>query len=244
MASGTTRRTGQAGTRKRAPKRTQREKKRQAREARKAIESGDIPEGEVGGQCGAETRGGTLCEKAAGWGTDHVGIGRCKLHGGNMPTHVKRAQLVQAVQAVETYGLPREVLPFDALLEELQRTAGHVAWLGAQVRGMEGDHLVGPVGESGLDLKTGTEHHPGYEPSVWLKLYQAERKHLTDVAATCIKCGIAERQVRIAEQQGQLLAEVIAAILKDLKVPADKARPIVRKHLTAVQGQARELAAA
>jgi len=35
--------------------------------------------------CGAKTRAGTRCELRAGWGTDHVGEGRCKLHGGKTP---------------------------------------------------------------------------------------------------------------------------------------------------------------
>lgn len=33
--------------------------------------------------CGAKTRAGSPCQQRAGWGTDHVGEGRCKLHGGN-----------------------------------------------------------------------------------------------------------------------------------------------------------------
>jgi len=32
--------------------------------------------------CGAKTRAGTPCQQKAGWGTNHVGEGRCKLHGG------------------------------------------------------------------------------------------------------------------------------------------------------------------
>ena len=33
--------------------------------------------------CGAETRDGSPCKNRAGKGTDHLGEGRCKLHGGN-----------------------------------------------------------------------------------------------------------------------------------------------------------------
>lgn len=33
--------------------------------------------------CGAKTRAGTPCQRPSGWGTAHVGTGRCKLHGGN-----------------------------------------------------------------------------------------------------------------------------------------------------------------
>lgn len=36
--------------------------------------------------CGAKTKkDGSPCKKPAGWGTDHVGIGKCKLHGGASP---------------------------------------------------------------------------------------------------------------------------------------------------------------
>lgn len=34
-------------------------------------------------KCGAKTRSGGTCKQPAGWGTQHVGEGRCKLHGGN-----------------------------------------------------------------------------------------------------------------------------------------------------------------
>jgi len=33
-------------------------------------------------QCGATTRDGDPCQRRAGWGTNHVGEGRCKQHGG------------------------------------------------------------------------------------------------------------------------------------------------------------------
>ena len=41
-----------------------------------------IPAGE---HCNARNRSGSYCELPAGWGTDHVGEGRCKLHGGASP---------------------------------------------------------------------------------------------------------------------------------------------------------------
>ena len=34
-------------------------------------------------KCGAKTRSGGTCKQPSGWGTEHVGEGRCKLHGGN-----------------------------------------------------------------------------------------------------------------------------------------------------------------
>ena len=44
--------------------------------------------------CGAKTRGGGSCGQRAGWGTSHVGIGRCKLHGGKTPIKTGRYSLV------------------------------------------------------------------------------------------------------------------------------------------------------
>lgn len=35
--------------------------------------------------CGAKTRNGGHCQLTAGWGTQHPGNGRCKLHGGASP---------------------------------------------------------------------------------------------------------------------------------------------------------------
>lgn len=182
------------------------------------------------GRCGAKTRTGTNCKLPAGHGTDHVGIGRCKRHGGSTRNHVKHAQHIQATQAVETYGLPRQVDPHAALLEELHRTAGHVAWLSLQVQALDTDGLHGPVG--------GSQHgHPREEPHVWVRLYQEERRHLADVAKTCVAVGIEERRVAIAEEQGRLLAAVIQGVLADLGVSNHPEAPaVVRRHLTLVAG--------
>ncbi len=36
-------------------------------------------------KCEAKTRAGGSCRQVAGWATNHVGEGRCKLHGGKSP---------------------------------------------------------------------------------------------------------------------------------------------------------------
>jgi hypothetical protein len=181
-------------------------------------------------RCGATNRQGKPCGKAAGWGTDHVGTGHCKLHGGASPNGRKHAQREQATQAVATYGLPRDIDPQAALLEELHRTAGHVAWLQLKVAELDEHQTYGPVG--------GSEHgYPSTEAHIWIRLYQQERKHFTDVAKTCIACGIAERQIQLAEQQGQLLARALDGILTDLGVRNHPEAPaVVRRHLTLLDG--------
>lgn len=159
------------------------------------------------------------CTRPAGWGTKHPGIGACKLHGGSTQSHLIAAQRDMAASAVVTYGLPRDIDPQSALLEEVHRTAGHVAWLGAVVSGIKRKELVWGVSET-VDKQSsefpGTDTTRAARPSVWLSLYQAERKHLTEVCRVAISAGIEERRVRLAESQGALLAGVIERVLRRL----------------------------
>lgn len=179
-------------------------------------------------RCGANKRAGGTCGLRAGFGTDHAGTGRCKFHGGASPNGRKSAQKEEARKAVESYGLPRDVEPHAALLEELHRTAGHVAWLQQRVSELPEEELHGLVGGAAGGI-------PESAPHVWIVMYRDERKHLANVAATCIKVGIEERRVRLAEAQGQLLAQVIRGVLEDLGVADLPEVPaVVRRHLTLV----------
>lgn len=52
----------------------------------------------TGPTCGATTKTaekkGRPCRKQAGWGTDHLGYGLCRLHGGLLPVHRERAAMM------------------------------------------------------------------------------------------------------------------------------------------------------
>lgn len=187
-----------------------------------------------------DEHGNDLCTRPAGWGTSHPGHGRCKLHGGATPNHEVAGMVAMAEQAVKTYGLPVDVSPTDALLDEVKWTAGHVAWLRARVQEMEADALSWGK-RSTVDKQSG--ENPGVDttegaaPPVLLDLYQRERKHLLDVCKAAIAAGIEERRVRLAESQGALLADVIRRILGDLNLtPQQQALvpDVVPRHLRAV----------
>jgi hypothetical protein len=75
------------------------------------------------------------------------------------------------------------------------------------------------------------------KPSVWLGLYQRERKHLVDVSKAAISAGIEERRVRLAESHGQLLAQVVRGVLADLNLTLEQQSlvpSVVPRHLRAV----------
>lgn len=51
---------------------------------------------------------------------------------------------------------------------------------------------------------------------MWVELYAEERKHLVEVCGAALKAGVEERQVQLAEAQGQLIEGFIRAVLADL----------------------------
>ena len=164
----------------------------------------------AGGRRQGRGRVGTL----QGWGTEHVGIGRCKLHGGNTKTHRIAAVRQEVERRMVNYGEPIDVDPATALLGEVARTAGHVAWLNEQVR----DHA---------DVAT-------HEGRVLVEVYRREREHLVRVAKATLDAGVAEREVRIAEAQGVLIAKLITAVLTDLQLSNAQmvaARKLVGHHM-------------
>jgi hypothetical protein len=183
----------------------------------------------VTAKCGAKGRSGKPCGMAAGQGTSHVGWGRCKLHGGNTPTGIKsaaRLKLEAEMAAGPTLGGPIEVDPSEALLQEVHRAAGYVAWLSAKVATLDEADLFEPT-------------PVGHQASALLRELQHEREMLRRAAESALKAGIAERQVRVAESQAQILAGVIRAVLSDPEIeltPASRVRvpSVVRRHLEAV----------
>lgn len=207
---------------------------------------GDFGHGHDSRYCDASKRAGDgTCTRPAGWGTDHPGYGACKLHGGNTASHRVRSQrdaaAAQAATAVATYGLPVTVDPRDALLEEVHRTAGAVQWLESRVRELAPDDITWGATKREESTMFGTSEEQAARVSIWVQLYQQERKHLVDVCKAAAAAGIEERRVQLAEQQGELLANVISGILDDLSLTPDqsvRAADIVTRHLTAAAAAA------
>ena len=195
----------------------------------------------------------------------------CRLHGGKSPRALvaaeRRGQERAALEAVATYGLAVDVSPTEALLEEVRWTAGHVRWLRERVQELEQSQLVwGTVktkseAAGGLGITFGgrdaddedrvglidvgsipaSEVTQAAGPNVWLDLYDRERKHLVGVCTAALKAGVQERAIRLAEQQGELVAQAIRAILDDLGLSAEQAArvgEVVPRHLRLLAGGA------
>lgn len=157
------------------------------------------------------------------------------MHGGKSPQALRAAERRLADRAaraaVVTYGLPREIDPADALLEEVWRTAGAVAWLEDQVRAIAPADLVRiqteTTRQSSSDVGDGEKRSAAVErrveatENVWVRLYREERRHLVAVCEAALRAGIEERRVRIQQEQGRLVAAIVRAVLDDPELALD-----------------------
>lgn len=189
------------------------------------LETEAAPLVELPGKCNGRRRQGdepSLCRRPAGWGTDHVGTGRCKLHGGKTKTHVKSAQKAEAKKAARTLGLPVEIDPAEALLQEVWRSQGHVVWYGEVVAQLR----KGDLGWGITKEKTGGEDYGTTreaKTNIYLALYNEERKHLARVSAEAIKAGVEQKRLDLETHRAELVVAMLGSIFDDLELTPEQA---------------------
>lgn len=174
-------------------------------------------------RCTATNRQGEPCKAAA-----RPGMTVCWSHGGNAPQVVeaadRRLHQQRLAELADMLGVPIDVDPHSALLEELHRTAGLVAWLETQARIDGRERML-------------VETIVGERPSGLVDLWQKERDRLVKVAAECAKAGVEERRVSIVEEQGRQVSQLIRGILRGLGVPEDeRTAEVVRSQMMLVRG--------
>lgn len=168
--------------------------------------------------CGAKKKQGEgTCNRPAGWGTDHPGIGRCKLHGGSTPAHQDAAIKEQARRDVELFGAPKDIHPATALLELVQWTAGEVDYWRQRVRELDKDDLTWGL----TKIKTGGDDAGSTEeskPNIAYAMLIDASNRLKAYSESALKAGVDAALVRIAETQGARLFDAIEQILTALQL--------------------------
>ncbi len=156
--------------------------------------------------CGAKLRqtAGGLCKLAKGYGTDHLGIGHCRKHGGNTQNHRAGANATKARSAVAKFALPSDVEPSVALLDSLYRWYGMATYLAGVIAEFDSDDAL-------KQLSVGAERFE--RPSVWVELYREAVKEQAKVAKACLDAGIDERRMRLTEAHGRVLDGVIRKVV-------------------------------
>jgi hypothetical protein len=183
--------------------------------------------------CGAQRTGRSssgpgICCRSAGWGTAHPGYGSCRDHGGLTESHEIAVQRQIATDLMEMYGRPNQNMdPNTALLQEVQRSSGHVEWLAELINSFEDKRLLTQYTEA-----------TGVQPSVWIDLYHKERDRLVSSSKAALAAGVAERQVR-------LFAMVIQRIFQDERLAITNVQKaimpaVVRDHMLALDSAGEE----
>ena len=193
-------------------------------------------------QCTATARSGTQCRRPAMRG------GRvCASHGGKSPqartAAARRLAEEKAAKAMRLFTEPVDIDPARALVELVQWTAGEVAYWREQVRALAADDAdaltwgVTRVKEGGDDRGVTMEA----APNIAYRMLTDAQDRLAKYAAAALKAGVEERRVRLAEDQGALVAQVIRAVLEDLHLTAEQSErvpEIVPRHLRLIAGNA------
>jgi len=152
--------------------------------------------------CGARTRSGGSCRRPAGWGTNHVGFGPCKLHGGCTPT-VSRGAHRQAVEHRARAIIAAEGLePVADPVAVMTRLAAEAVALVGAFR-----HMVEGLDTLRYPTKTGEQLRA--EVVLYERALDRAEKFAHDLA----KLRLEERVVRITEAQATSLYELITVTL-------------------------------
>lgn len=200
--------------------------------------------------CGATTKAGTPCKQRAGARTSHLGVGRCWKHGGRSPQAELAGQLVMARREAAVMGTPLAVEPIEAILQCIQIAAGEVRYASERIAELEEKDAAGPVrtvvdrplqlarGEESATQRARELHLGPPALHIWIRARHEAMDRLVGYSKAAIAAGIAERQVKIAESQAQLLAEAMRRFAVSMgHDPADpRVREGLRASLTVIAG--------
>lgn len=188
---------------------------------------------------------GEPCLSIAGKGTGHPGYGNCSKHRGNLKGEIKKAAKEEAMEEyMKIMGPAIDVDPMDALLWCVRIAAGEVAYTTHKIELIE-EHqelarpteLTERVGGGKEGNYVETKEMP-VSLNLWIQVRQNATDRLAKYSKMALDAGVAERQVKVAEQAGDELAMAIRAILDGLELTAgqeQKAPDLVRSALIGLE---------
>jgi hypothetical protein len=124
----------------------------------------------------------------------------CRLHGGATARSLAAAKRRIALRKVtDMLGVPIEIDPAEALIEQVHLAAGNEFFLRHQVQLLQDEGADRMLGLDGVDVR--------------VKLWNDERERLARMSKLAVDAGIAERQVRIREAEGAAIAAMLVLLL-------------------------------
>lgn len=178
--------------------------------------------GTVHSGCSAHNQLGQPCGKRA-----CIGLTVCASHGGANPNAVAKRQRFKEEEAarreLSVLGRPQSVDPGQALLDLISWKHAEVVALRQRVQDVgESDLVWSTTEEADIDAAQwpGTNSTRSATPHVWWRMLREAENQLAAFASAAHRAGIAEREVRLAEKQGEMVAGVIRRVLARLDLSA------------------------
>lgn len=166
---------------------------------------------------------GLPCRKAAGAATSHVGHGKCKSHGGNVPgARVKSERALADAMAREWFGTAVEASAVEDPLRALKILAGEcLAWK---------DTCSGFLREL-----AGVEHTSetvGSQVRAQVIVWERALDRCEHVLTSLARLKIDERLARIEQDKADMILRAFEAGLRTAQVPAER-WPLARRQFAA-----------
>ena len=166
-------------------------------------------------------RAGQPCTKPAMSGQDI-----CETHGGRAPQNraaaEARIQAAEAEKVLHAFGERVEVDPAEELLDLICYTAGYVRFIRTQVDALtssamtwgvtketDGGVVVGTGPRAELVADTTTTRET--KPNIWISMLAEWQDRHAKLLVEALKIGLDMRRVRLSEEKGQVVADVIRA---------------------------------
>jgi len=172
------------------------------------------------------------CHNAAGWGTEHVGFGACRKHGGSTPTGAVRGAQERTEAILNKYATLADVDPAEALLEMVQRHAAIVRYLSVLVSRLDETDLVWGLSEEitepaivnaeseTLTFRVTEKRKAGIHPLI--DLFHRESRLLREAARDAVNAGVAQRMVTMYETAGDQIMDAFERVLDSLDLTPDQ----------------------
>ena len=140
----------------------------------------------------------------------------CRVHGGATKAAkaaaARQLEAERAAAAVARIGLRVEGDPIAHMLDVIAYQAGMVAYWRSVVEALDDDSLTWGTTKVKIGGDDGGETQEAKPHIAYVLLDEAQSK-LVRYCAEALKAGVAERQVRLAEQQGSLMSALQRAVL-------------------------------